>query len=219
MMERCPAQRHRNVANLYSPASDYAVGWIRNNVEPFPVIVLADSGRAGRHKRVSCSGHRGDRTGGLEDIRPQDPQPAPRLYIKCKRAGEVFNVVYRNGTAFYGDALVRIDYLLRDWHRDAVVRMDRRLIELLANIQQQIGYDNPLTVISAYRTRQTNQQISRAAKNSFHVKGMAVDLRVHCITTQELRKIAKQQRAGGIGYYPNREFVHLDTGPVRSWRG
>jgi uncharacterized protein YcbK (DUF882 family) len=32
-----------------------------------------------------------------------------------------------------------------------------------------------------------------------------------------LRNAALSLGAGGVGYYPKGQFVHVDTGPVRTW--
>jgi uncharacterized protein YcbK (DUF882 family) len=35
--------------------------------------------------------------------------------------------------------------------------------------------------------------------------------------TRNLRRAAIAMRRGGVGYYPAADFVHLDTGRVRTW--
>ena len=146
-----------------------------------------------------------------------------RLYIKVQHSGEIFDGTFRNDVFANTGALAQIDILMRDWRRDEVVQIDRSLIDLLANVQSQIGYHEPLTLISCYRSRKTNEMLRRrsraVAKNSYHVKGMAVDLRIDGVSTKKLRNISRPFKAGGIGYYPRKNFVHLDTGPLRSWVG
>lgn len=157
--------------------------------------------------------------------RPRRPLMAGerKLYIKVKRTGEVFNDVYGQGDLLYDDALSAIDHLMRDWRRDEVTKIDRNLIELLASIQEDTGYDEPLMIVSGYRSRQTNEALRRrrtgVAKNSYHIKGMAADITPTGASVATLRKIGLKLHAGGVGYYPRNGFIHLDTGPVRSWRG
>jgi uncharacterized protein YcbK (DUF882 family) len=55
------------------------------------------------------------------------------------------------------------------------------------------------------------------AKNSYHVKGMAIDLRLPERQLKDLRAAALALAGGGVGYYPKSDFVHIDTGPVRAW--
>lgn len=154
-------------------------------------------------------------------VRPREkPQ---RLFIKNKRTGDVFNDIVRQGSLIFDDAYAELDHLMRDWRRDEVISIDRSLIELLLAVQQETGHEEPITVISGYRSKTTNdmlrQRMRKVAKNSYHIKGMAVDFRIKGVSTGALRQIAMHQKIGGVGYYPRNGFVHLDTGPVRSWRG
>ncbi len=146
-----------------------------------------------------------------------------RLKLLARRTGESFDGVFRAGPIIYDDALGEIDHLLRDWRRDEVVKIDRGLIDLLSMVQEEIGFDQAITVVSGYRSAATNRMLRRqmrgVAKNSYHVRGMAVDIRLDGVSTNTLRKLALRMRAGGVGYYPRAGFIHLDTGPVRTWRG
>lgn len=62
-----------------------------------------------------------------------------------------------------------------------------------------------------------SQSQQRRGKKSYHMKGMAVDRRIGGIDLKYLHKAAKSLKGGGVGYYPKSQFVHIDTGPVRSW--
>ena len=145
-----------------------------------------------------------------------------RLKLRIPRTGETFDDVFRAGPIIYDDALGEIDHLLRDWRRDEVIKIDRGLIELLSMVQEEIGFENPITVISGYRSPATNRMLRRkmrgVAKNSYHTRGMAADIRLPGVSPDRLRKLAQRMHAGGVGYYPSAGFVHLDTGPVRNWR-
>jgi len=143
------------------------------------------------------------------------------LFTKNKRTGEIFNDVVRQGALIFDDAYAEIDHLMRDWRRDEVIAMDRQLIDLLLTVQNEVGYAQPISVISGYRSKTTNEMLrrrmSKVAKNSYHIRGMAVDLRVKGVSPGALRQIAMHQKIGGVGFYPKSGFVHIDTGPVRSW--
>ena len=153
---------------------------------------------------------------------PMPVEKPQRLYIKNQRTGDVFNDVVKQGLLTFEDAYAEIDHLMRDWRRDEVMQIDRGLIDLLLAVQNEVGHSEPITVISGYRSRSTNEMLRRkirkVAKNSYHMRGMAVDLRIKGITTNTLRHVAMRQNAGGVGYYPSGRFIHIDTGPIRSWR-
>jgi len=150
------------------------------------------------------------------------PTPKPqRLFIKNQRTGDVFNDVVKQGITVFDDAYAELDHLMRDWRRDEVISMDRGLIDLMLAIQQEVGHDEPITLISGYRSKSTNdmlrRRMSKVAKNSYHIRGMAVDFRIKGVSTGALRQIAIHQKLGGVGYYSRNKFVHIDTGPVRHW--
>ena len=159
------------------------------------------------------------------DLSPSAPEPVgeSRLYIRCQRTKQVFDDVFRAGPLIYDDALAEIDHLMRDWRRDEVREIDRRLIDGLSALQSAIGFDEPLEMISGYRSPETNRMLRRrgagAARKSLHVEGRAADIRVPGLPTSELSRRAKALDLGGVGTYAGRRFVHLDTGPKRSWRG
>ena len=50
-----------------------------------------------------------------------------------------------------------------------------------------------------------------------HLRGQAIDVRLTGVGTYDLRRAALGLAQGGVGYYPDSDFVHLDTGRVRTW--
>ena len=143
------------------------------------------------------------------------------LNIIRQRTNEVFQGgVIRKGLfkkRVDNEALQRLNHLMRDLRADAVCEMDMDLIELIARIQKHIP-DRPLLITSAYRTRATNNAIRGSARGSLHMEGKALDIRVPGFSTSKLRKIARAESDGGIGWYPRRDFIHVDTGARRDWR-
>src|SRR5690606_26549574 len=104
--------------------------------------------------------------------------------------------------------------LLRDLRQNEVINMDLRLLDLVAAVQAWLvyfGYTEPLRVTSGYRSRKSNSRLENAAKNSMHLYGKAIDFKVPGLKSAQIANIAKQFKAGGIGIYPNQNFVHLDT--------
>ena len=99
--------------------------------------------------------------------------------------------------------------------------MDRKLLDILYQLQQIAGNREPLNVICAYRSPTTNASLasrnSRVARNSYHVTGQACDIRLPGYSVRGLRDHALALEAGGVGYYPRSGFIHVDTGPVRTW--
>jgi uncharacterized protein YcbK (DUF882 family) len=149
--------------------------------------------------------------------------PAERtLSLLNTHTGErLKEVVYWEQGIYLPDALHDISYVLRDHRTDEIHTIDPKTIDLMAAISRKIGASRPFEVISGYRSPQTNQLLRRmsrgVAKNSYHMQGKAVDLRLSGVPLKSLRKAALELRMGGVGYYPKSDFVHVDTGNVRTW--
>ncbi len=99
--------------------------------------------------------------------------------------------------------------------------MDPRVIDIMALVQKKAKARGPIEIFSGYRSPKTNNRLrknsSGVAKNSFHMYGQALDMHIDNYSTRNLCNVAKSLRAGGVGYYPKSQFVHVDTGSVRSW--
>lgn len=114
-------------------------------------------------------------------------------------------------------AYQKLNWLLRDIASGRWSAMDPSLLVLAAKLADDLGAEH-LVVLSGYRTEATNRSIRGAAKNSYHVRAQAVDLRAPGIPTLHIARSAAKAGFGGVGRYPARGFVHLDTGPRRRWR-
>lgn len=118
-------------------------------------------------------------------------------------------------------ALDGFNYVLRDHRQNIVAPMDLRVFDILFDLQQKLGKTGEIEIISGYRSPHTNALLaaksSGVAKKSYHMKGMAVDIRMPGVKLAHLRDVARSLKAGGVGYYPKSDFVHLDCGPVRYW--
>ncbi|MGB7304152.1 MAG: DUF882 domain-containing protein [Burkholderiaceae bacterium] len=111
---------------------------------------------------------------------------------------------------------------LRDHYSGDVTKMDPALITHLVAIQQSLGIKHShFEVISGYRSPKTNAMLrrrgARVARHSMHMSGQAIDIRLHGTELAELRDVALDLKAGGVGYYPRSRFLHFDTGRVRHW--
>jgi uncharacterized protein YcbK (DUF882 family) len=130
-------------------------------------------------------------------------------------------VTYFSEGAYLPDALMRINYLLRDHRTGDVTAIDPNLLDLLFSVKSNISEPAVFNVISGYRSPETNRKLrahtSGVAKNSLHTRGRAIDIRLPGFETKRLRNLCVTLKAGGVGYYPRSDFVHVDTGRVRTW--
>ena len=137
------------------------------------------------------------------------------------QTNEVFNVIYRDKKGRYDEeALAVIDHIFRCHGGQEEFPISLKLIELLDHIQDHFGA-HELKVISGYRSPPYNADLRkrtrRVARESLHMEGMAADVVIPGISARELRDYAKTLKAGGVGYYGSRAFVHIDIGQVRHW--
>lgn len=155
--------------------------------------------------------------------------PAHALAVERERSlgfrqlhtGESLRTVYWADGEYQPEALREIDHLLRDHRADSATSMDPGLLDLLHALQSVLGSRRSYEIISGYRSPETNQALRRqgrgVAKRSYHMRGMAVDLRLPGSDLEVLRRAARRLARGGVGFYPASGFVHVDTGPVRFW--
>lgn len=142
-----------------------------------------------------------------------------RLYNT--HTGESLRSVFWAEGKFDPSALVDINKLLRDHRNNSVADMDPQLLVLLNQVSDKFGSQKVLHVISGYRSPESNRLLSEqsggVAKHSMHMEGKAIDIRMPGQDLAGLRKAALALNAGGVGYYPESQFVHMDTGRVRHW--
>ena len=146
-----------------------------------------------------------------------------RLSLLNLHTEEKLDVVFRGPEGYDRRALAALNHMLRDWRRDEVLPIDPKLFDIMASLAARLGQPPRYSIISGYRSPQTNAMLRRkgagAAKRSLHMQGRAIDLRLKGTKLSVLRRAALDLAAGGVGYYPRSDFVHVDTGDVRSWNG
>jgi uncharacterized protein YcbK (DUF882 family) len=151
-----------------------------------------------------------------------EPSEERRLHLYSTNTGETFNRAYWAHGDYIPEALEEINYLLRDYRAKLIKEIDPNLLDLLYNLNHKLECNSPFHVISGYRSPKTNASLRkrnrRVARNSLHMAGMAVDLRVPDVHVKNLCNAALEMRCGGVGYYARRGFVHLDVGDVRTWQ-
>jgi len=146
-----------------------------------------------------------------------------RVNMHNQRTGETLDTIYWIEGEYIRPALDEISYFMRDWRENAVVEYDRRNVNIIAATHTLMETSEPYLLLSGYRTPKTNALLrSRSrgvASNSYHIKAMASDLRLKSRSVSQLSKAALSCGAGGVGKYYHSNFVHMDCGPVRTWKG
>ncbi len=148
--------------------------------------------------------------------------PEGRVSLYNLQTDERLSVTYRTDSGSYDQgALNELNHLLRCHHTNESTMMDVRLIEFVNLVQKRIGGRRDVYIVSGYRSPEYNDQLirmgTRAARNSYHVSGQAVDVQMHGVPLRTIREVALRSGCGGVGYYPRGKFVHLDSGPYRYW--
>ena len=155
--------------------------------------------------------------------KPRAAEPRERhLRLYHTHTGERIDVVYRRGDAYVADGLRALESYLRDFRTGDARSFDPRLFDVLADLAESAGMpDGEFQVISAYRSPKTNEMLrgrtTGVAKNSLHMEALALDVRLPGVETSKLRDAALALRRGGVGYYADSDFIHVDVGRVRRW--
>lgn len=144
-----------------------------------------------------------------------------RLCFYNAHTGERLDVCYCKDGYYLPEALLQINYILRDFRTGEVQPIDPRLLDTLHHLSRKVSRRCTFHIVSGYRSPATNALLRRksrgVAKNSYHMYGKAIDIFVPGYRLSRLRRLALSLKAGGVGYYPKTGFVHLDVGPVRQW--
>ncbi|SEW18308.1 Uncharacterized conserved protein YcbK, DUF882 family [Aliiroseovarius sediminilitoris] len=144
-----------------------------------------------------------------------------RLAMYSGRTGETLNMIYWIEGDYIKDALKEINHFMRDWRTDQAVNIDTRTVDIMAAAHSLLDTKEPYMMLSGYRSPKTNAMLrakSRGvAKNSLHMKGQAADLRLKSRSVNQMFKAARSFSGGGVGKYSGSNFVHMDSGVVRSW--
>jgi uncharacterized protein YcbK (DUF882 family) len=119
------------------------------------------------------------------------------------------------------ESLADINRVLRDHRTGQVAVIDTGLLDLLHRVSATVGASKPFEVISGYRSPASNLMLAGhstgVARRSLHMEGKAIDVRLPGIPLADLRQTGLLLKGGGVGYYPESNFVHLDVGRVRTW--
>ncbi|HXN06680.1 MAG TPA: DUF882 domain-containing protein [Nitrospiria bacterium] len=153
-----------------------------------------------------------------------DPEELPQgtLNLHNAHSNERMEITYRDEEGNYDpEALKKLNHFMRCHYSDKAIQMDIRMIEFLNLVDKKTGGGHEIEVVSAYRSPAYNQLLIKnghaVAKHSYHTKGRAIDIRIPNIGLEILQRTALSLEHGGVGFYPDSGFIHLDSGPVRSW--
>jgi len=145
-----------------------------------------------------------------------------RVSMRNQRTSETIDMIYWVEGQYIGEALTEINNFMRDWRHNEVITYDRRNIDIIAATHRLMETDEPYLMLSGYRSAATNAMLASrnrgVARNSYHIRGMAADLRLSSRNISQMAAAAIACNAGGVGKYGRSNFVHMDCGPVRTWR-
>jgi uncharacterized protein YcbK (DUF882 family) len=155
---------------------------------------------------------------------PGSPDAAARrIALTNLHTGERLDIEYFRDGSYLPEALAALEVLLRDFRNDSRHAIDPKLMDYLVDVAAQIGAPPAYSVISGYRSPETNERLhersSGVSQRSLHMQGRAIDVRMSGVDCRDLAARAESMQRGGVGYYRASNFVHLDTGAFRTWRG
>ena len=154
-------------------------------------------------------------------VHAKSSSPDRTLSFHSLHTEEKLTATFWSNGQYLRDGLSEIQHILRDWRANEAHQIDPALLDLLYDLRHSMNSGAPFEIISGYRSPRVNQHLRRnsngVAKKSLHMRGMAVDIRLPGRQISRLRDAALKLRSGGVGYYPKSDFIHVDTGRVRSW--
>ena len=145
------------------------------------------------------------------------------ISIMNVHTNESATVTFKRNGVYDAEGIKQLSWLLRDWRRDEPTSMSPRLFDILWEVHQETGSQEPFHAVSGYRSPETNAMLRRSshlvAEHSQHMLGKAMDSYLPDVPIERMREIAMHLQQGGVGYYPTSgsPFVHIDAGSVRSW--
>ncbi len=146
-----------------------------------------------------------------------------RIVLHNTHTQESLAVEYCRDGGYCGPALAAVNHVLRDHRNGAEHPIDPALLDVLHSAATRCDRDPEFEVISGYRSPESNAAMHArspgVAAKSLHMEGRAIDVRLVGCDLARLRDAGLALGLGGVGYYRGPQFVHLDTGRVRTWVG
>lgn len=163
-------------------------------------------------------------TAGLSATAADTPSTAPAysLHLYHLHTGEHLDIVYRIGDHYLPKAVAELDHFLRDHRTGDVKDYDVKEFDLLHDLMTRLGHPNGvIDIVCGYRTPWSNNYLRQhghgVAEHSQHMEAKAIDIRIPGVPTAQVRDTALAMQRGGVGYYAQSDFVHVDVGRVRHW--
>jgi uncharacterized protein YcbK (DUF882 family) len=151
------------------------------------------------------------------------PAADKRISLYNLHTDESRELVFYRGGDYVPEAMAALQVLLRDFRNGEQHVIDPHLMDTLHEVAKNLGVDPVFSVISGYRSPQTNERLRErsggVARHSLHLEGRAIDVRLTGVDCASLATRARAMASGGVGYYRRSDFVHLDTGACRTWNG
>jgi len=148
--------------------------------------------------------------------------PKRNLFLFNTHTGEKLDVCFYARGRYQPEALKEINHIFRDYRTGEIKPIQKELLNLLHSVSKKLDRPTRFHIISGYRSPETNAELRKKSKyvvkNSLHIQGEAADIRIPDYDTRWLRKVCMTLKAGGVGYYRESDFVHVDVGPVRHWQ-
>jgi uncharacterized protein YcbK (DUF882 family) len=149
-----------------------------------------------------------------------------QITLEIQRTHERDHIIYRDAQGrLLDDGLLQASIMMRDINSNNIVPTDPSLLDFLVRVRGKLRLEprTPFIITSAYRDPTTNKRLrqltgGKAAENSYHLKGMAVDIKINGVDGENIADAAKSLKLGGVAYYPSSDHVHIDSGPARTWR-
>lgn len=152
---------------------------------------------------------------------PSRQRSEKSLFLFNTNTKESENLIYWANGRYIQSTLDKFNILMRDRRTDEVAIIDPKLYDLMWSLRVALKATGPLQIICGYRSSDSNSSMRRVkrgvAKNSYHMQGKAVDLRFAGYPIKTIGSVARGLKGGGVGTYRGSKFVHIDTGPIRSW--
>lgn len=152
----------------------------------------------------------------------EEGMPEGKLSLYNIHTGENRTISYRNHAGEYDtEGLAALNWILRCHNTNQQTDMDILVVEYLNSIDNQFGGGNLIHIISGFRSPEYNGKLLSegrgVAKNSQHTLGKAIDFAIPKVSLEIIRNTARTLCYGGVGYYPQTGFVHIDSGNFRTW--